>query len=71
MSLWETKKKDGCKGLKDFRSWGSVSVQILCLFNVCVCVCVAVWYGVGAAVDVTKTQFLPFLSLISYLHTHR
>lgn len=37
----------------------------------CVCVCVAVWYGVGTAVDVTKTQFLPFLSLISYLHTHR
>lgn len=35
VSLQETKKKDGCKGLKDFLSWGSVSVQIVCPFSVC------------------------------------
>lgn len=68
MSLQETKKKDGCKGIKGFSQLGVC--QCANCVSVRVCACDAVWYGVGAAVDVTKTRFLPFLSLTSYLHTY-
>jgi len=64
VSLWETKKKVGCKGLKDFRSWGSVSVQIVCQFSVCVC-CSVVWGGRCCRCDqnsispFSQSHFLP------------